>query len=106
MSYTVSDFMLSLCIPSLEYVFAKTKQPTKDMSPGDSKQWSSQWIATRPNEGGSAKTGKLDPNNLKMVKNDLSDNHQSSVNQPIFILPYCDQQCHGKGEAGGTFFLG
>ena len=38
--------------------------------------------------------------------NDLSDNHQSSVNQPIFILPYCDQQCHGKGEAGGTFFLG
>ena len=49
------------------------------------------------------------PNNLKMgpkKDNYLSDNHQSSVNQPIFILPYCDQQCHGKGEAGGTFFLG
>ena len=27
-------------------------------SKGDTKQWSSQWIATRPNEGGSAKTGK------------------------------------------------
>ena len=49
------------------------------------------------------------PNNLKMgpkKDNYLSDNHQSSVNEPIFILPYCDQQCHGKGEAGGTFFLG